>query len=305
MNHSATASLFQSPTFWYSTIEVAPGVFTPGLDIPTVSFPRQILPRIPVKELDCLDVGCVEGVMAVLMCRQGAKHVVAYDRVDWTEKISAVRSIYAAEFEYVTGCNYFSLLDRLKSHSCYPFDFVNFSGVLYHMFDPVMGIMRTRSLVRDGGLVLIETSAMMRDEVSAYFNDDGRLLGPPNYTLPTVPWLDYIMRLARFEPLDVLCSHRGTPGTNPDHVRIAIVGRAVPQPLVFLDRRWDDHLVSDYRDYLDWSLLRLDKPPVEYNPVAKPITRTDGTIDLLATVRANGPSEYDLSHTALRLADVR
>lgn len=297
-----TAFLKQE-TFWYSTMELSPGVFSPGLNIPTVSGPRQIIRQMNVAGLDCLDVGSVEGMLAVLMGRQGAKSVTAYDRIDWSSKIAFVKRCYGADFEYISGCNYFCFLDAAKKTRGFPFDFVNFSGVLYHMFDPLGGILRTRSLVRDGGFVLLETSALIREEVAVYFNDEGRLLPPPNYCVPTVAWLDYILRLCRLRPVDVL--HSATENHAPSaHTRICVVCQAENTPLVFQDGRWDNHLVTDYADYIDWNDTRSTKARLNYTPLNKNIVfRDNQTADLFASMRAGEGIRYEPEECVLRLAD--
>ncbi len=66
---------------WYHTLELAPGVVTPGwLDH------RPILERIPLpRRLDgmrCLDVATFNGFWAFEMERRGASEVVAVDVLD-------------------------------------------------------------------------------------------------------------------------------------------------------------------------------------------------------------------------------
>ena len=69
--------------FWYHTIELAPGVVTPGhFDI------RGVVDRIPWPELRgkrCLDVGTFDGFYAFEMERRGASEVVAIDIDDPAE----------------------------------------------------------------------------------------------------------------------------------------------------------------------------------------------------------------------------
>ena len=67
---------------WYHTMELAPGVVTPGwFDL------RPILDRMPwpdVKGKRCLDVGTYDGFLAFEMERRGAAEVVAIDIDDHT-----------------------------------------------------------------------------------------------------------------------------------------------------------------------------------------------------------------------------
>ena len=69
-----------SNPFWYHTIEVAPGVVTPGwFDL------RPIVDRMPwpdVRGKRCLDVGTADGYLAFELERRGASEVVATDISD-------------------------------------------------------------------------------------------------------------------------------------------------------------------------------------------------------------------------------
>jgi tRNA (mo5U34)-methyltransferase len=75
----ARAAVDENP-FWYHTIEVAPGVETPGwFDL------RPIVERLPWPEVRgkrCLDVGTYDGFFAFELERRGAAEVVATDISD-------------------------------------------------------------------------------------------------------------------------------------------------------------------------------------------------------------------------------
>lgn len=69
--------------FWYHTIDIAPGVVTPGwFDL------RPVLERMPwpdVRGKRCLDIGTFDGFLAFEMERRGAAEVVAVDVEDHLE----------------------------------------------------------------------------------------------------------------------------------------------------------------------------------------------------------------------------
>ncbi len=69
---------------WYHTIELAPGVVTPGwfdtrAVIEQVPFPRSLAGK------RCLDVGTFDGFWAFEMERRGAAEVIAIDILDSTK----------------------------------------------------------------------------------------------------------------------------------------------------------------------------------------------------------------------------
>jgi tRNA (mo5U34)-methyltransferase len=70
-------------TLWYHTIELAPGVVTPGwFDL------RPVVDRLPWPDVAgkrCLDVGTYDGFLAFEMERRGAAEVVAVDVDDHTQ----------------------------------------------------------------------------------------------------------------------------------------------------------------------------------------------------------------------------
>ena len=74
---------------WYHTIDVAPGVWTPGVfDL------RSVVGRLPwpdVRGKRCLDVGTYDGFLAFELERRGAAEVVATDISDHAEWDHEVR----------------------------------------------------------------------------------------------------------------------------------------------------------------------------------------------------------------------
>lgn len=291
--------------FWYSTIELAPGRFSPGLNIPSVALTRAAMKATSIAGLTCLDVGTVEGVVPVLLARSGAREVVAYDRIDWTRKVNFVKACYGVDFQYITGMNYATFQQQALKMDVHPFDLVVFSGVLYHMFDPLGGLLRTRSMVRTGGLVIVETSALMVETMAMFFNAEGQYLPPPNYFVPSVTCLDYLLRLSRLAPVDFLKLGPGGVGADPNHIRICVVCQAVDTPQVFKSGAWDNHLITDYRDYLSWQDTATDEPPLSLKPLGNTlIRRDDGSLDLLASVliaKSTAPTPHEV---VLHLDDI-
>src|SRR5919199_6460822 len=84
----ARASVEQVP-LWYHTMELAPGVTTPGwFDVrPAV----ELMPWPEVRGKRCLDVGTYDGFLAFELERRGAAEVVATDIADHAEWDHEVR----------------------------------------------------------------------------------------------------------------------------------------------------------------------------------------------------------------------
>ena len=65
-------------SFWYYSVERLPDIITKGIypeKLPHL--PRMLLRNCDLNGADCLDIGSMEGLVPALMCRQGARRVLA------------------------------------------------------------------------------------------------------------------------------------------------------------------------------------------------------------------------------------
>jgi SAM-dependent methyltransferase len=280
---------FHAP-HWYYSIELAPGVWTKGADYQPVALTREILRRATVEGQRCLDIGIMEGMVTALLERRGASEVVGYDRVARGGKLSLVRAALDSTFEHVAGMRLSELPSALASRGRPPFDLVVFSGVLYHMFDPLAGLATVRGLVRDGGLLIVETSAAMTDQMVAYFNSKGRYLGGTNYWEVSTGLLEYHLRMLRLRPLDCAWVVLRRRETEPQIGRIAIACRAVDHALPEPDDQWMTYpqLALDFAEFVDWERTASAAPPVGYDDKQPLLVHRAGElgIDVFACTRS-------------------
>ena len=109
MSLATVRNLFSSSTFpengqkllrsrlykqwWYYTVELLPGQIVQG--VYPDNFPmlhRQLLRKLDLQGASCLDIGSMEGLIPTLMCRGGAKDVLAIDAEDHCrEKMDAIK----------------------------------------------------------------------------------------------------------------------------------------------------------------------------------------------------------------------
>jgi hypothetical protein len=242
-------------------------------------------------------VGIQEGLVSILLARRGAD-VVAYDRVYSQERLELVREALGVKFELIgeateghteklwlgrggptpgKGMALPELRTELTTRGRGPFDLVVFSGVLYHVYDPLASLALIRGFVRTGGIAIVETAAVFDGAFSLNLNEAGRF-APLAIWLPSLGCLDYLLRLVRLEPIEVV--YRGR-----DQGRIAVACRAVNEPN---GDPGDDFIVSPLHDYelaeyLDWQAVTSGKPPLVYSG------RRRERVDLLAAVRDGSP----------------
>jgi tRNA (mo5U34)-methyltransferase len=199
---------------WYHTLELAPGVVTPGwFDT------RSIVSVLPLPEslegMRCLDVGTFDGFWAFEMERRGGS-VTAIDVLnprdwDWptnssAETIEAIGSRKGAGtgFEIARdalgsrverqACNVYDLDPELVGE----FDFVYVGSLLLHLRDPVRALERIRTVCRGKTLVVdtIDLRLTLLAPGAAVATLDG--IGRPWWWKPNVCGLVRMLEAAGF-----------------------------------------------------------------------------------------------------------
>jgi len=149
---------------WYHTIEMAPGVVTPGwFDL------RPIVDRMPWPDLAgrrCLDIGTYDGFLAFEMERRGASEVVAVDIADpdewdWPARLRAQGGTNLAQLAGADKSAGFALAAELlgskvkrQEVSIYDldaaelgtFDVVTCGSLLLHLRDPLRALEAVRRM---------------------------------------------------------------------------------------------------------------------------------------------------------------
>jgi tRNA (mo5U34)-methyltransferase len=187
---------------WYYTVELRLGVFTNGHKTTNQLATLALLDRIDLSGMRVLDIGAMEGKFSTLACRRGA-NVTSYDRVNWTDRIRLVQQAYGCQFRYLPGRPFHQFVRQHHIASDELFDGIIFSGVLYHTISPSVFLYLVRTLLKVGGILIMETSALHEAEPALFFNARGRFYPGTNFYQPTTGWLDYYSRLLGFRMIDV------------------------------------------------------------------------------------------------------
>ena len=275
---------FSSPDFkrvldqwWYYSVELAPGIVTKGYNFDNIICTRELLSRLSPSGKDICDIGTVEGMLPILLKRRGARSVVALDALDSTEKVNLVQRCYGQSFEYYPKITLDRLKDTLTTRSNLSrysgqqyikqgFDVVVLSGVLYHVFSPLHVIGLARTLLRPGGLLILETACSTEDRFSMNWVFNGRQYvywSGTNTWFFTLRLLDHILRYMKFKPID--CVHGQF---REDATRVALAAVAAPDPLPFKsEAEWflPDHML-DYHEVVDVNWAAGGTAEVSYTP---------------------------------------
>lgn len=205
-------------TTWYHSIEVAPGVVTPGVfDL------RPIVDRLPwpdVRGKRCLDVGTYDGFLAFELERRGAAEVVAlelgsYEQWDWELHFQALGPDYlravagahpGAGFEVARDVLRSKVrLERstvyaLKPEAVGEFEVVVCGSLLLHLRDPLGALAAIRSVCRERLLCTnqVELGLSLLHRRRALARLDGTS-GMTQWWLPNAAGHRQMLRAAGFE----------------------------------------------------------------------------------------------------------
>ncbi|MCI4345938.1 MAG: class I SAM-dependent methyltransferase [Thermoplasmata archaeon] len=103
-----------------------------------------------------LEIGCWTGGMSLLLAAMGAEVVAIEEAKIYVEALAyQQRSFGVEKLEPRT----LSLYDLEAPEFQDAYDVVVFSGVIYHLTDPVVGLRLTYNALREGGVCLVETAA--------------------------------------------------------------------------------------------------------------------------------------------------
>lgn len=245
---------------WYYSIELSAGIVTPGMYGHATRLTRDMLRGCEIENQRCLDIGPMEGMIPAVLARKKAASITGIDvTVAHVPKIELVKASLGFDIDFVGPTSLRRAPELFRTQDIPAFDVVVFSGVLYHVVDIASSLMAVRSLVRSGGLVIVESWIKAGEEGVAYFNLGGRFTEESNtYWFVDVAALDYLLRMFWLEPLD--CAYFPAPdGT----LRLATVCRAMNGPAHAGDRwlRSTEHGSADI-SFMRQELLRSDSDHV-------------------------------------------
>jgi tRNA (mo5U34)-methyltransferase len=212
---------------WYHAIDLGNGIVTPGAMHfePVWDNIRRARQALDYSGRRVLDLGSMEGMWAFEAERLGAESVVATDCYyeedggfgNPLERFLLCRAALGSEVIPYYNVSPYRLWERLdlflhqrardRPAADHRFDIVQHLGLLYHLRDPLLSLSQSRSVLKTGGRLLIET-VVVADESSSYLLFNGvppeRLRiyqGITTWWAPTVTCLLEMLRASLFRPL--------------------------------------------------------------------------------------------------------
>ena len=180
---------------WFHRIELAPGVFTPGVD----DTPRKAeLIRFPadLTGKSVLDIGAYDGYFSFEAERRGAVYVMAYDHLPPDQSgFNVARDVLNSKVEHRVGSVY-----DLSPGLVGEFDVVLFLGVIYHLRSPLLALERIRKVCK--GVMYLETQICtdLPGTAAQFYADNELNNDPTNWWAPTRPCLEAWLTSHGFEP---------------------------------------------------------------------------------------------------------
>ncbi len=271
---STSAELQKSKLYnswWYYAIELLPGMVTKGIyptDLPLL--PRKLMRQCDLKGMACLDLGSMEGLMPVLMCRGGASSVMSLDAIDHClEKINAVKYYYKVNYIYKSVGLMYELYKKLNGLS---FDFINCSGMLYHVFSPMTMLAGIRPLLKKNGMIIVSTNVILEDGYLMEFNNSGRMQVEENtFWYLSIKFFDYMLRYMKLSPVSCLYIDHQNVNSNIRFIfnkpsgYLSVLCRAIDEVLPLAE---DDWMVRSAKQ--SWEYQGLSNwPMAEAQPSSK------------------------------------
>ena len=195
---------------WAHRIDLGDGIVTPGYyqhtaEHATLHFgmPESLAGK------NVLDLGCSDGMFSFEAKRRGAEYVLAIDSSahdalcigkskTWPDGFNLAREVLGAQVDFIDS-DLFTVGPRNAA------DVVLFYGVLYHLDDPIGGLRKVFSLVKEGGYALIETAYFedMPEDKGWHFRP-GHDGDPSNKWYPSIKGLTDALLYVGFSSVDVL-----------------------------------------------------------------------------------------------------
>jgi SAM-dependent methyltransferase len=145
---------------FYHIIRLTDTLQTPGWEtsVPVVGKTLEALRALDLRGKRVLDVGCRDGLCCFEAEKLGAAEVIGIDNDLSRGAVEFLIPFFQSRVRMVE----LNLYDLTPRHFG-TFDVIIFSGVLYHLRYPFWGLKRLKDVLRDGGVLVLETATLVDD----------------------------------------------------------------------------------------------------------------------------------------------
>ena len=199
---------------WFHAVSLGEGITTPGRfsgDTPAnwTLFPvYYFLENINIRDMDCIDIGAADGIVSFILKQEGARRVVATDRAN-RETFLFLKDYLSLEIDYLPNSSldnygiYHKLVERGLPAK---YDLVMLAGVIYHAYDPLVVMMHARKLLKQNGIMIVETICHPGKDPVLYVNTECEkpVKEPNTYFLPTISCLQAFSRFLSCKALSTI-----------------------------------------------------------------------------------------------------
>ncbi len=183
------------------------------------------LQHIELSGARCLDIGTMDGLAAFIMQGRGAAEVIATDLYDRPQFLLARELLGLDEkVRYLPNTH---INDLGAEVGWGGMDMLVLAGVLYHSFSPLTALFTCRRLLKDGGLVIVETMSTRSDEPILILNPAADSPPVDEYTTYFVPSPKAVAGMLKLAGFEVLGSRQAIGRS-----RVTLLARATKPSLV-------------------------------------------------------------------------
>jgi len=203
---------------WFHAVNLGEGLVTPGR-FPSNTPPNwtlfpvyYFLENVNIPDMDCIDIGAADGIVSFILKQEGARRVVATDRAN-RETFLFLKDYLGLEIDYLPNStldNYGIYHELLEQGLPAKYDLVVLAGVVYHVYDPLLVMMHARNLMKQNGIMIVESICHPGAEPVLYINTECEkpVREPNTYFLPTISCLQAFSRLLSCRPLSTIANNR-------------------------------------------------------------------------------------------------
>lgn len=224
--------------FWYHKIDLGQGVVTPGQPYDEIwDLIRSVRASLAYTGRSVLDLASFDGLWAFEAEGLGAGPVVATDVLSASfRNFLFCKSVLGSEVVPYYNVSPYRLVERLDVPSLENqrghrrlFDIVQHLGLLYHLRDPLLSLAQARSMLPRGGLLLLETAAIL-DEMRSVMVFNTPVEGRQRlYNDPTTCWIPTVLCVKEMLAASLFRVREGSQRTLVwgRHGRLCLVAEAV------------------------------------------------------------------------------